>query len=159
MRPATHRAAVAAIAALLLTACTGYPSEDAAPANPFDLSNAERLQALQAIGAKANRPERSRFALDGDCRLRVTRSGGDAPADRFEHVLRPGQHVGISFDKVTRVFEVHLLSEAGTGGERLGLLLRSAQWMQASQADLLVQLMIRDCRAMVEPADKPLAAA
>ncbi len=148
----TMRATSAALAALLLAACTGYPSEDEAPPSPFDLSNAERLQALQAIGAKANRPERSRFALDADCRLRVTRAGGGTPAEPFEHVLAPGQHVGISFDKVDRVFEVHLLSEAGAGGQRLGLLLRSAHWMQASQADLLVQLMIRDCRTTASAA-------
>jgi len=153
MRNAIARRALAAAAttvvtcaALLLGGCSGYPSEDTVPANPFDLGNAERLQALQALGAKANRPERSRFSLGEDCLLRVTRSGGAAPAQPFEQALRPGQHVGVSFDPLDRVFEVHLLSDASPQARRLGLLLRSAHWMQASQADLLVQLMIRDCR-------------
>lgn len=136
-----------AAAALLLTACTGYPTEDAASPNPHDLSNEERLQVLDALGAKAYRAERSRFALDDSCTLRVTRSSSSAAGvERFEQVLTPELHVGVSFDKTERVFEVHLLSGSGPEAQRMGLLLRSSAWMQATQADLLVQLMIRDCR-------------
>lgn len=143
--PIAARLASAALA-LLLGACTvGYPGEDTAPPSPFDMSNAQRLQALDALGTKAYRPERLRFALDDDCRLRVTRSAGKQ-SERFEQVLARGMHVGVSFDKTARVFEVHLLSSAGPDAQRLGLLLRSAAWMQATQADLLVQLLIRDCR-------------
>lgn len=138
-------AGLAAIA-LLLAGCTGYPTEDAESPNPHDISNEERLQALDALGAKAHRAERSRFALDGGCTLRVTRTGGPAGKERFEQALTPELHVGISFDKTERVFEVHLLSGSAPDARRLGLLLRSAAWMQATQAELLVQLMIRDCR-------------
>ncbi|MBV8035178.1 hypothetical protein [Roseateles sp.] len=141
--PITVRLSVA-VAALLLCACDGYPSEDTVPPNPFDIGNAQRLQALDALGAKALRGERSRFALDEACTLRVVRSGGPQ-RERFEQALAPGMHVGISFDKAERVFEVHLLSDSGPHARRLGLLLRSSAWMQAAQADLLVQLMIRDC--------------
>lgn len=139
----------AAVAALLLCACDGYPSEDTVPPNPFDIGNAERLQALDALGAKAYRGERSRFALDADCTLRVTRNSGPQ-RERFDQALAPGMHVGISFDKAERVFEVHLLSDSGPQARRLGLLLRSSAWMQAAQADLLVQLMIRDCASAAD---------
>lgn len=135
-----------AMAALLLAACNGYPSDDTVPPNPFDIGNDERLQALDALGAKAARGERSRFDLGAGCTLRVTRSAGRQRIERFEEVLRPGLHVDISFDKNANLFEVHLLSSSGPDAQRLGLLLRSRTWMQASQADLLVQLLIRDCR-------------
>lgn len=135
----------AAVAALLLSACGGYPSEDTVPPNPFDIGNMERLQALDALGAKAYRGERRRFALDDDCVLRVTRSDGPRRGQRLEQALRQGMDVGISFDKAEGVYEVHLLSGGGPDARQLGLLLRSSAWMQAAQADLLVQLMIRDC--------------
>lgn len=156
--PVTARLCVA-VAALLLCACDGYPSEDTVPPNPFDIDNAERLQALDALGAKAHRGERSRFALDEDCTLRVTRGGGPPRGKAFEQALRRGMDVGISFDKAAGVYEVHLLSDGGPDARRLGLLLRSAAWMQAAQADLLVQLMIRDCagaaRLSAVPAPPP----
>ncbi|MFT7772596.1 hypothetical protein [Roseateles sp.] len=148
LHPIANRLAAAA-AALLLCACDGYPSEDTVPPNPFDIDNAQRLQALDALGAKAYRGERSRFALDAQCTLRVTRNGGPQ-RERFEQALAPGMHVGISFDKAERVFEVHLLSDSGPDARRLGLLLRSSAWMQAAQADLLVQLMIRDCAGIAD---------
>ncbi|NCT85177.1 MAG: hypothetical protein GXC94_18670 [Comamonadaceae bacterium] len=143
-RPLTARLS-AAVAALLLSACDGYPSEDTVPPNPFDIDNTQRLQALDALGAKAMRGERSRFALDEACRLSITRSGGPRPGERLQQALRRGMDVGISFDKAEGVYEVHLLSDSGPAARRLGLLLRSATWRQAAQADLLVQLMIRDC--------------
>lgn len=142
--PVTTRLCVA-VAALLLCACDGYPSEDTLPPNPFDIDNAQRLQALDALGAKAYRGERSRFALDEACTLRVTRGGGPPRGESFEQALRRGMDVGITFDKAAGVYEVHLLSDGGPDARRLGLLLRSTAWMQAAQADLLVQLLIRDC--------------
>lgn len=140
-----HARLCVAVAALLLCACDGYPSEDTTPPNPFDIGNAERLQALDALGAKALRGERSRFALDEGCTLSVTRSGGPRRGERFAQALRRGMDVGIAFDKAESVYEVHLLSDSGPGARRLGLLLRSSAWTQAAQADLLVQLLIRDC--------------
>ncbi|MFK4707869.1 hypothetical protein ABIC83_004753 [Roseateles asaccharophilus] len=112
--------------AVLLEGCTGYPTEDAASPNPHDLSNGERLQALDALGA-AYRAERSRFALDDSCTLRVTRSNSAEGVERFEQALTPELHVGVSFDKTARVFEVHLLSGSGPDAQRLGLLLRSSR--------------------------------
>ncbi|HEY0957401.1 MAG TPA: hypothetical protein VGE36_21805 [Roseateles sp.] len=139
------------LAVWLLVACGGYPSEDIVPPNPFDIGNAERLQALDALGAKAYHPERRRFAMDSDCTLRITRSGGPQRPERFAHVLAPGMHVGISSNKALGVFEVHLLTDSGRDPQRLGLLLRSSTWTHAAKAELLLQLLIRDCRLPAPP--------
>jgi len=148
-KPGLLSAWLAAIT-VLLAACSGYPTEDAQSPNPYDVDNPERLRMLDKLGAKAYRAERTRFALDEACTLRVTRDSKAAGAQRFEQVLTPELEVDIRFDKTLRVFELHLLSGHGPDARRLGLLLRSADWMQATKADLLVQLMIRDCQRPAE---------
>ncbi|PZP31221.1 MAG: hypothetical protein DI603_12685 [Roseateles depolymerans] len=151
----THwRALAAGLLALALGACSeGYPRQDLAPMNPFEMSNAQRLKSLNAVGAQAPRGERRRFELDEACQLRVARRGhapaeasGEEPAVQV-HALQPAMHAGLSFNKEAQLFEVHLLERTGPDAPRLGLLLRSATWMQASKAELLAQLLIRDCRA------------
>lgn len=132
---------------MTLSGCMdGYGDKEQAPVSPFEMDNQQRLHALNEVAARARRGERSHFTLEPDCRLQVAR---DAPAWQVsiqQHELRRGMFVDVSFNKDLQVFEVHLLDRAGPDSRRLGLLLRSTAWMQASKADLLVQLLIRDCR-------------
>ena len=142
---ARARGATALLMLLALAGCGGgYRGEVRELTSPFEMDNAQRLAALNAVAARAQRGERPRFALDEACGLRVSRRGA-APREQ-RHALRPGMFVGVSFDKEAQLFEVHLLDRAGPDAQRLGLLMRSSAWMPATQADLLVQLLIRDCR-------------
>ncbi|UXH76616.1 hypothetical protein [Roseateles amylovorans] len=155
-RPARALATIAAIAltsvlAMGLTGCSeGYPAEDLAQLSPFDMSNAQRLRALNEISTQAHRSERARFVLEPDCRLVVARESKSktrsAPRTSHTYALRRAMDAGVFFNETDRSFEVHLLASADPGAARLGVLLKSASWTHATQADLLVQLVIRDCK-------------
>lgn len=132
--------------ALLLWACSeGYPGEDAPLISPFDMGNEQRLLALNEIGASAHPDSRWAFSLDEKCGLQMEhkRKGSRMIKQRF--VLRQSMDVDLGFDKADKTFGVHLLADASEGAQRLGVLLESPAWTEASQAELLFQLLIRDC--------------
>ncbi len=143
------------VGAALTLACAGcsdgYPSEDLAQLSPFDMSNAQRLRALNEISRQAHRSERSQFELGPGCQLTVVHPSKahlrgerrDRPSRAY--LLRRAMDAGVVFNEDDRTFEVHLLASADPGAARLGVLMKSASWTHARQADLLVQLVIRDC--------------
>lgn len=135
-----------ALSALLLLGCSGgYPGEDAPLVSPFDMGNEQRLSALNEIGADAHPDRRWRFELADGCRLEVThrRESKRLPGTVFE--LRRGMKLDVAFDTADQTFDVHLLASAAADAPRLGTLLESEAWTDAVQADLLLQLLIRDC--------------
>ncbi|MCX2862051.1 hypothetical protein OOZ63_09380 [Paucibacter sp. PLA-PC-4] len=137
-----------ALSVLLLLGCSeGYPGKSAPLISPFDMGNEQRLSALNEIGAEAHPQRRWSFALSNGCRLEVghKRKNSRRLTQVFE--LRRGMDVDVSFDEPDQTFDVHLLASAAADAPRLGTLLESEAWTDAVQADLLLQLLMRDCGA------------
>lgn len=132
--------------ALLLGACSqGYPGEDAPLISPFDMGNEQRLLALNEIGKSAHPDSRWTFSLDAECRLQMDHKRKGSRGLKQVFVLQQSMDVNLGFDKTDKTFGVHLMADAGKGAQRLGVLLESPAWTEASQAELLFQLLIRDC--------------
>ncbi|MCU7370556.1 hypothetical protein PEC18_06615 [Paucibacter sp. O1-1] len=135
-----------ALSVLLLLGCSeGYPGEDAPLISPFDMGNEQRLLALNEIGADAHPERRWRFELMHGCRLEVGHKRGNSRQLNQVFELRRGMDVDVAFDEPDQTFDVHLLASAAADAPRLGTLLESEAWTDAVQADLLLQLLIRDC--------------
>lgn len=134
-----------ALSALLLGCSGGYPGEDAPLVSPFDMGNEQRLSALNEIGADAHPGRRWAFDLASGCRLEVSHKRKNSHRLQQVFELRRGMDVDVAFDEPDQTFDVHLLASAAADAPRLGTLLESEAWTDAVQADLLLQLLIRDC--------------
>jgi hypothetical protein len=138
-----------ALAGLLGACSEGYPSEDLPLPSPFDMDLAQRVEVLNGLGeaARGEPPLRWSYTLEPGCRLQVgqRRKGLRAmPPQVFQ--LQRQMDVAVSFDEATQSFGVDLMSEVDASkARRLGRLYASAAWTDAVQADLLLQLLIRDC--------------
>ncbi|WAC71531.1 hypothetical protein OU995_18335 [Roseateles sp. SL47] len=159
------------LALVLLGGCSdGYPAEDLDQTSPFDMTNAQRVRALNAVSAHANRRERTQFKLvdlmgsegssgaEGStkvrkgvpCLLSIQHQRDGRSATVQQHTLRRGMDAVVSHNAAEGRFEVHLVDGVGPDARRLGMLMRSNSWTHATQVDLLVQLMIRDCGMKAE---------
>lgn len=146
-------AAIAATvgAALALGACSeGYPGEDRPLVSPFDMSNAERIAELDLIGRDSrgggSGGERWRYVLREGCQLEVElRRRGDPPVVVTATLART-MDAEVVFDAASRTYDVALLDRRGDAAAvTVGTLLKSDSWTHATQASLLVDLLIRDC--------------
>ncbi len=140
------KAAVILALALAMQACSeGYPADDAPLLNPFDMSNAQRLAALNQLGATAHKDRRWSFEMTGGCRLELQykRKGARVVKHRIE--LRRSMKLDVAFDEPDGTFDVHAMAGAEPHAPRVATLLESAKWTHAVQAELLLQLLVRDC--------------
>lgn len=144
-----------ALAALLLVplsftlpGCSdGYPDEDAVLISPFDMRNEQRIDALNQIGARAHREQHWHFELAEACQLTVSHKRQGSRAQARELRLERSMDIEMVFDKQDETFDLHLVASADADADRLAPLLVSTAWTEAVQADLLLQLLIRDCAA------------
>lgn len=133
-----------ALAVLLVGCGKGYPARDASLDSPFEMNQAERLEALNRIGGEADDKLRWRYALGDDCVLAVKQRGnwlaGSTTAVRLDEVsvetraLANGERHGVQ------------LVAAGKAAAPVTLL-QSEGPRPAQQASLLVKLLKRDCAA------------
>lgn len=150
-RPSCDRpwlAALLAAAALCgLAACSdGYPSQDVEALSPFDMSNTQRVAALNELGRSAQPAHRWRYELQPGCALKVHRKTPDARGGGQQIVvLKRAMDSVVVFDETGRTFDVRLRASAQPDAADLGTVLRSKTWTDAMQADLFMQLLIRDC--------------
>jgi hypothetical protein len=131
---------------LFLAGCfQGYPGETAPLISPFEMGSEQRLAALNEIGERAHPTRRWAFALDQQCQLQMDfkRQGSSKLQQVF--VLDRSLTVDLAFDKEDRTFDIHLMAGFGDDAQKMGTLLESSAWTQASQMELLLQLLIRDC--------------
>lgn len=105
----------------------------------------QRLLALNEIGAQAHPARRWRFELMYDCRLEVGHKRGNNRYPETVFELQRGMDLDVAFDAADQAFDVHPLASANADAPHLGTLLESKAWTDAVQADLLLQLLIRDC--------------
>ncbi|MFG6416076.1 hypothetical protein ACG02S_19440 [Roseateles sp. DC23W] len=135
---------VALVAAL--AACSdGYPTEDMPRTSPFDMSREQRLATLNRLAKKAHPERRWRYAMTAACELRVDFRRKGAGTTRTAVQLAREMEVEVVFDKADRTFNVVLLADRQPGTEVLATLLQSKAWTDASQAELVLQLLTRDC--------------
>jgi hypothetical protein len=133
-----------ALAALLAGCGKGYPARDVSLDSPFEMNQAERLEALNRIGGEADDKRRWRYALGEGCVLAVKQRGswlaGSTTAVRLDEVsvetraLDDGERHGVQ------------LVAAGSAAAPVTLL-QSEGPRPAQQASLLVKLLKRDCAA------------
>lgn len=133
-----------ALAALLAGCDQGYPAHDAAPDSPFEMSQAQRIAALNLLGSEVDDKVRWRYALNGDCVLDVKQRGGwlrtSTTQVRLDEVsVETGARVDGPGHRVRLV-------PSGSAAPPVTLL-RSEGPRPAQQASLLVKLLKRDCSA------------
>jgi hypothetical protein len=137
-------AAAMLMAAAMLGACSeGYPGEDRPIVSPFDMNNAERVAELNVVGKDAP-GERWRYALREGCALDVEQGSG-RERRRMAVTLTRSMDAEVVFDNATRTYDVALIDHAGGKATPVATLLKSDGWTYATQAGLLLDLVIRDC--------------
>lgn len=138
------------VVALLLSGCSeGYPSEDRVVLSPFEMNNAQRIDELNHVGSDARAVggdgRKWRYVLREDCRLEVEhRRRGGAPVATLVSLTRT-MDAEVAFDDTTKTYDVVLIDHREDPAARVGTLLKSEGWTHATQAGLLLDLVIRDC--------------
>ena len=67
-----HRAVYVAVAALCTGCVDSYPTEDVFTVSPYEMTQAQRIESLNALGAQGRNRERWRYAIDAGCVLSVS---------------------------------------------------------------------------------------
>lgn len=136
-------ALVLALAVLLVSCSEGYPGEDRPLVSPFDMSNGERVAELNVVGRDAP-GARWRYTLRDGCTLEVEQSAGKDKR-RQAVTLKRSMDAEVVYDNASRTYDVALIQHDGDQPTRIATLLKSDGWTYATQASLLVDLLIRDC--------------
>jgi hypothetical protein len=138
---------VAATAVVVLgAACTeGYPSEDAPFVHPFDLTQAQRLAAMNRIGQDAHQHLRWRYHLEPGCVLVVKAHQPDEPTRKLSLPLLDAT-VNNGSDDMNRTFNV-LLQPANPANEPAPLVLAAHRRPDALRMRSLLQSMQFSCRS------------
>lgn len=152
--------AVVVLAAAATTACTdGYPTDDAALINPYGMSDAQRLGAMNRLGKEGGDERQWRFRLLSPCELRVRElsaadQAASAPGEATVVDLR---EAGVSrqFDREAGRYAIALAPDDAEGAPVA--VLEGARWTDATEMQAHLQLQQRDCLAAdpAEPAEPP----
>jgi hypothetical protein len=135
-----------AAAVLALAACSdGYPTEDAVPLDPAQMTRTELLAALNSLGDEPHLGKRWRFALRPDCELEVSVRNGDQ--ERRRVALEGADLVTRSVDGVS---EIRLLPRAG-GEARAVTVFEPRGWSDIVRARALLTNLEQRCRAAPAP--------
>lgn len=134
--------------AALCTACfEGYPTEDVVTVSPYEMTQAQRIEALNLLGAAGK--NKWRYAIDAGCVLSVSHRQKRAGWATTNHRLDEAS-IETRFDKVDDVHYVQLASEGAAEPVRA---LASADRLAAQQGSLLQRLLKRDCGGEPSSAD------
>jgi hypothetical protein len=136
--------ALTLVIAPLLGSCTeGYPGEDRPLVSPFDMNNAERVAELNVVGRDAP-GARWRYALRDGCSLEVEQGSGK-DKQRVVVTLKRSMDAEVVFDDATKTYDIALIDRSSQSAEPIATLLKTDGWTYATQGNLLVDLLIRDC--------------
>jgi len=157
--PDIARVAAVVIAAPLLVSCSeGYPGEDRPIVSPFDMNNAQRVAELNVVGRDAP-GVRWRYALSEGCALEVEHGSGKDKR-RVAVTLTRGMDAEVVFDQATKTYDVALIDRSVEAAQPIATLFKTDGWTYATQASLLVDLLIRDCgKSPARPATRAAALA
>lgn len=126
----------------------GYPPPQRTPIEPQQMSAAQRMETLNAIGWRApgNAPWQYRLSPDG-CKLEVHHEPKDRDAHRAHYALKTISF-RMDYDELLEAFEVRAMAarQASSFSEPV---LKAADWADALFAHAVLNLMQRACH---EPA-------
>lgn len=136
---------VFACGALLLgAACMdSYPREDELILNPFNMTQHQRLIAMNTIGDKADSQRSWRYELLPGCVLRIDVDGELGPRPVFEVALL-GSAIEIARDRGNNTFSV-AVADPGDSTQGSESVLESENWALASRTHLLLRVLQRGC--------------
>jgi hypothetical protein len=147
------RLALASGAALAALACSdGYPTDDEHNVSPFDMTQDERLHAMNLLAREVSVDQRREYRMGADCTLEISRrpQGTQQPS---QHVPLKGTDVTVQFDPDAKVYVVGLLAR-GAKDEPTAVL-EAAKWIDAIRMRSLLQSTRRDCHAAAGTPDDP----
>ena len=136
------RLGFACCALLMGTACIdGYPTQDAFILNPFNMTQQQRLVAMNTIGDGAHSQRSWSYALLPGCVLRIDVDGELGPHPAFEVALLGSV---IEIDRADDTFNV-AVAEPGDRSQAAAAVLQSEDWALASRTQLLLRVLQRGC--------------
>jgi hypothetical protein len=136
----------AAVLALALTGCKeGYSEGDKPQVSPFQMSNGDRLAALNGIAKRAHPDRRWIYSMEGICQLSVEYRRKGSRATHTTLKLMRSMDSDLAFDKLDRTYDVVLRATSDRDAEIVATVMESKAWTDASQAALYLTLLIRDC--------------
>ena len=126
------------------TACIdGYPTEDAPILSPINMTQTQRLLAMNTIGDDAHSRRSWSYDLLPGCVLRIDVDGELGPRPAFDVALL-GSTINIARDRVENTFNV-AIAEPGDSTLTTESVLESEDWAQASRTQLLLRVLQRGC--------------
>lgn len=111
----------------------------------IDMTQAERLQAMNQLGQEAHREFTWHYRALPDCRLQWTVQVGNA-GQEFAQVPLRGAGVNLRFDKADQVYGVQVRPSGASSLNALTLML-SKSWAQAIEMSHLVRWFQIGCSA------------
>lgn len=122
-----------------------YPTEDEVSITPLEMSQAQRLQAMNQLGQEAH-PELTWLyrAMPG-CSLQWTAQGGDAGKETAQVPLW-GAGIDLRLNKVDQVYGVQVRPAGASDFDELTIML-SKNWVQAIEMSHLVRWFQIGCSA------------
>lgn len=130
-------ATISAGLAAMMFRSNGYPTEDAPIANPFELSQPQVIDGMNALGRKAHADLRWDYRQASACEVQVTRSGKQARPHSFTLPLADAD-VSLSFDEQGQTYDVQLASRADPSSGDANALIESQLRIDAMAMRLLV---------------------
>jgi hypothetical protein len=126
------------------TACMdGYPTEDELILNPFDMTQTQRLVAMNSIGDQAHAQRSWSYSLLPGCVLRIDIDGELGPRSAFEVALL-GSVIEIARDRADNTFNL-AVAEQSDNTPAGASILESENWGLTSRAHLLLKVLQRGC--------------
>jgi hypothetical protein len=121
----------------------GYPTEDALILSPFNMTQKQRLVAMNTIGDDAHSERSWSYDLLPGCVLRIDFDGEQGLRPAFQVALL-GSAIEIARDRVDNTFNV-AVAEPGDHSHAAASVLESQDWALASRTQLLLRVLQRGC--------------
>ena len=140
----------ASCAILFFSACAdGYPTEDELAMSPTEMSQTERLAAMNRLGQQAHPELKWQYRAMPGCSLQWAVHGKDAGKETFVLPLW-GASFDVSFDKSDEIYGVQV-KPADAADLKESTILLSKKWVDALALSQLVRLFQAECPANPAP--------
>lgn len=134
-----------ALAAMLLAACDGYPTEDEPYLDIHRLQASQRVPALNHFARQAAEGKaRRRFSLEDDCLLRIERRIGWFRSQAERYPLDASDLIVSASNVGSRIVHQVVMSLDGSDASRV--VFESMHRMDTHRAHLVLQQLRRDCQ-------------
>lgn len=143
---AFQRLALASCAIFFLSACSdGYPTEDVVGIPASEMSQPQRLEAMNELGHEAHPDLTWHYRSMPDCILQWTIQGADVDKETANLPLA-GAGIDLSFDKANQIYSVQVRPAEPSDFNELTIL-QSTQRFDAIQMSLLLRWYQFSCTA------------